>query len=747
MKSRLCLSHFISCLTLPPVHPLRIVASPVGAGTFCIRAAGFAVALTATAMGCQPTRSAELPEAPRSALPITKVVLYQNGVGYFEREGLLEGDHLTLQVRPSQINDLLKSLTIVDKSNGRAISVSLPLEKSADQALSELPEQVRNAGGLLQLLTVFRGARVEVDGKFGSVLGRVVGLESVPEPAPVKEQSAVPKWQLTLASEDGELVVLPFEEIRSVTILDEALAVGLDRSLDVSLKEGDWKPVSITVRFTGDDNHPLTASYVVEMPRWKPAYRIVLGGSKPLLQGWAVVDNVSGEDWSNVKLSLVAGTPVSFVYDLHSSQFVARTDLSPRRLTAAPPPPVEAGGVAVAAEEAPEAETTAQEGYGYSYESDPLSGSLDAAPGGRKRAAAAKSAPPPMAPAPVQGPAFDQAMQSQFLAETQTAQLGSLFRYDLQTPVNVPDRTSTLVNIINNRVSAAEVAMFRPDYPGGTLPTHPYRAVRLTNDTPFTLEQGPVTIYSQGTFLGEGLLERVEPNSTHFLGFSLDSKVSLSSDSSYTSGASRVVHIHGGVFTLEVQNQEVVTHALRNLHAEPVTAFLKTERRPDWTLDKPPTGIVETPEALWVPVQIPAQGSAKLELDWKQKSQQTTNIDTDLDAERLVVTLKNTQLPPEVDAAIQQVLAVKREADSVDREMAQVDKLKTTLESDQERVRDNLDTLRKTKGNAELQRTLAQKLAKLEQQLGETSGKLVQLMERRAELSKQMSVMLSKLEF
>src|SRR5690606_30452788 len=155
--------------------------------TFNSWALGVLAAGTLT-VGCQPTRDPELPESPRSALPITRVVLYQNGVGYFEREGLLEGELLSLQVRPSQINDLLKSLTIVDKSSGRAVSVSLPLERSADQALSELPEQVRNASGLLQLLNVFRGARVEVEGKFGSLTGRVVGLESVPEPSPVKDE-------------------------------------------------------------------------------------------------------------------------------------------------------------------------------------------------------------------------------------------------------------------------------------------------------------------------------------------------------------------------------------------------------------------------------------------------------------------------------------------------------------------------------------------------------------------------------
>lgn len=697
--------------------------------------------LMAGLAACHPTRRAELPESPRSALPITRVVLYQNGVGYFEREGTLEGDRLTLQVRPSQINDLLKSLTILDRSSGRALSVSLPLEKSADQALSELPEQVRHASGLLDLLTVFRGARVEVSGTFGTVEGRVVGLENIPDRVLEKGEPVAPRWRLTLADAEGELRVLQLDQVRTLTILDQALAVGLDRSLDVSLKEGDWKPVSITVRFTGEEDHPLKASYVVEMPRWKPAYRVVLNDKKPLLQGWAVVDNVSGEDWSNVKLSLVAGTPVSFVYDLHSSQFVQRTDLSPRRLSAAPPPPVEAGGSA-----APSLESVG------SATADLYSEQEEEAPGLAKRYAKAGSSyvggVTPMAaavPAPV--PEMDEQFQSQFVAQTQTEQVGSLFRYDLQTPVNVPDRTSTLVNIINQRVSAAEVAMFRADYPDGPLPTHPYRAVRLTNDTPFTLEQGPVTIYSEGTFVGEGFLERVEPNATHFVGFSLDSKVSLNSDSSFTDGESRLVRISGGVFTLEVQSRETVAHTFRNLHAEPITAFIKTQRRPGWELAQRPAGIVETPEALWVPTQVPANGTAKLELTWEQKAERTTSIDTGMDAERLVLTLHNTKLPPAIDAALKQVLSVKVEADQVDRDIAHQHQLKASLEADQQRVRDNLDTLRKTKGNAPLQQTLAQKLSKLEQELGVVSGKLVELIEKRAELSKRMTDMIRKLEF
>jgi hypothetical protein len=437
---------------------------------------------------------------------------------------------------------------------------------------------------------------------------------------------------------------------------------------------------------------------------------------------------------------LVAGTPVSFIYDLHSSQFVQRTDLSPVRMSSAPPPPVEAGGSADAAYDKDDApEEVAAPSYGYAMEGE----AAQSAPMQKSKRMSKASGPmggiaPAAAPPPM--PKMDEQFQSQFVAQTQTEQVGSLFRYDLQTPVNVPDRTSTLVNIINQRVSAAEVAMFRPDYPEGPLPSHPYRAVRLTNDTPFTLEQGPVTIYSAGTFVGEGFLERVEPKATHFVGFSLDSKVSLNSDSSFTDAESRLVRISGGVFTLEVQNRETIEHTFRNLHAEPVTAFIKTGRRSGWNLTPRPAGIVETPEALWVPTQIPANATATLKMTWEQKAERTTSIDTDMDAERLVLTLHNTKLPPDVDAALKQVLSVKIEADQVDREIQHQNQLKASLESDQERVRE-------TKGNAQLQQTLAQKLSKLEQELGVVSGKLVELIEKRAELSKRMTDMIRKLEF
>ncbi len=203
-----------------------------------------------------------------------------------------------------------------DRAGGRSQSISLPIDKSAAERLDELPPQVRQRGGLLSLLSAFKGARIGVtlDGGLRTLEGRVVGVENLED-----------KAHLALASK-GTIANLELAKISRVKLLDRPLQVGLGKVLDHSLNQGKWKPVELTVRFDHDGRHDLLVSYVSEMPTWKPAYRLVLGktGEGALLQGWAVIDNTSGENWQKVKLSLSSGAPISFRYDLHRPHFVTR---------------------------------------------------------------------------------------------------------------------------------------------------------------------------------------------------------------------------------------------------------------------------------------------------------------------------------------------------------------------------------------------------------------------------------------
>ena len=201
----------------------------------------------------------------QSELRITKVVLYQSGVGYFERRGRIHSNVLTLRIRPDQVMDVLKSLTVVDARKGQAVTVSLPAEKSRLESISQLPPQVRTSGGIRAIAQAFRGATAVVRSDKGSSRGRIVGVENLGEG--VKSD-----WRLTLL-EGGKLTSHRVSEIRSMQVLDSTLTVGLEKSLDFALNKGAWKPVKLTVRLSGEAPHDLVVSYVVPMPTWKPVSR------------------------------------------------------------------------------------------------------------------------------------------------------------------------------------------------------------------------------------------------------------------------------------------------------------------------------------------------------------------------------------------------------------------------------------------------------------------------------------------
>lgn len=729
------------------VRPDRVVLS----ASLVICGLSAPLGLGSLLSGCS-RHSASAPFAGAAELPVTRVVLYQNGVGYFERAGSIDGNLLTLQIHPTQINDLLKSLTVIDAGSGRAVSVSLPLEQNADRILNELPEQVRNAGGVLEVLRVFRGAHVEISGQLGTVEGRVVGIENL-ETGSGKEVKA--DWRVSLKTSDDQLIVYPVKQISSISLYDKTLSIGLERSLDVSLGEGGWKPISVGIRLAGEVPHKLLVSYIVEMPRWKPAYRLVLGkDQKPLLQGWAVVDNVSGESWRDVRLSLVSGAPISFRYDLHSPQYTERVDLTPDRApVAVAPPPSEAPGYdetrkpeeapAVEAEAAEEAADEDHDDYAAKKaDRQRLSGAGSGAGASRppmtpRPMPAANAAAPPPPPAP---PSMDQ-MQAQG-SEAQAASVGVLFRYDLQDPVTVPDRSSTLVSIVNQRISGEEVVYFRPELSDSLREIHPYRAVKFQNATGFTLESGPITVYSEGTFVGEGFVERMQSGRTSFLTFAVDGNVLLDSHGGSHDEGVQLLRIVDGLIVSEMQRIESTTYEVKNKHAEAQRAYIRTPKRPGWALREKPEGTVETPEAFVVPLSVPAKGEAKIEVALAQRVERNLAFDSTETMELFRVYLAGGKAPPAIAKALQQVLELQSQVGEKRKEDERVRMQHEQLSRDQDRVRANLNVLRRTPGNEPLRNELAQKLAKLETDLGKLSGRLVALSEEIAELQARIKVLI-----
>jgi len=670
--------------------------------------------------------------APSSDLKVTRVVLYQNGVGYFERTGELDKDAVTINVRHDQINDILKSLAVIDLSEGRAINVSLPVEKGAAERLAALPPQVKHASGLLDVLKVFRGATVTAHG-WSRVTGRVLGVERYGD-----SESSNETWRATLLKDDGTLVTMPVADITALTIRDNNLEVGLKKSLDISLEEGLWKPVALTIRFTHAKKHKLMLSYIAEMPRWKPSYRIVTtDDGKVILQGWAVVDNVSGENWDNVNMSLVTGSPFSFRYNLHTPQFIHRQDLTPRGMQAAVAPPSELGGFAVEKQmSAPKKERKR------SSRSRAKMDSYDMDEYAEEEALAEAGAPSGFGDwGTVEQMDYNQ-MADQVESNTTGEQVGSLFRYDVQGGVTVRDNSSTMVAIINTKVPGHDVWLFKPEESHNAAEMTPMKAVHITNDSEYTLEKGPVALYTGGTFVGEGFLERQEKGATTFIPYAMDNKVQLAIEASMEEEVVGLLRIVDGMILAQMKHVSKGVYTIKNRHEESGTAIVKQSKRRGWSLKDMPTGTIETTEAYYLPVEVPKTGSADLTVRFERPSKMRITIDSDLSTTVLKLYLGSSEIPEHLKKPVQELLGIKQEIGDLQDKRQALYKSKRQHENDQYRMRENLNMLRKTRGNKDLVQELAGKLIKLERKIGSLSGDIIRIDEKVVALKARLKVLI-----
>ncbi len=248
-------------------------------------------------------------------------MLYSNGVAYFERRGFVDGDaEIDLSFKQSQIDDVLKSMVVLDLGEGKIGAVSYNSSLPASARTAEIPFSVdaetNEGGGIAEVLSQMQGERVVIASTKGNATGAILTVETR-KIAASKDEPAGVKHFIVIASETGEISNYDLADVRSVRLLDENSRSDLNEfaNATASTRRRDAKTISVTSKGIG--RREMVVSYTVAAPIWKTTYRVVLDADgKPFFQGWAIVDNVSEEDWSNVQLSLVSGSPVSFIQNL-----------------------------------------------------------------------------------------------------------------------------------------------------------------------------------------------------------------------------------------------------------------------------------------------------------------------------------------------------------------------------------------------------------------------------------------------
>lgn len=413
-------------------------------------------------------------------LPIVHMTLYKHGVGYYRRRGPVEGEAVKLTFRREEMDDLLKSLTVIDHSGGQVRGIDYDTPQSQEERLAGCSVILDKTRSLRDLLMALRGRAVKLRVTDGSnIEGTLLGLDETEE-KPLK-------WlQVSILQKETETTsVVPLNRLESVEIHDTKSAADLRFFLETA--QGQETHRSITIRLS-PGRHDLEVSYIAPAPGWRVSYRLVMdnpqsGGPgeetpEALMQGWGIFDNRLEEDLSGISLSLTAGMPISFVYNLYTPHTAKRPVVKDEERVAAAP---------IMFEEAEE-----EVGAALADMQDTF----------------AAAAPPPMAAKMMETRGFARPKVStkSMAASVESAAtgegMGELFQYNVNVPVTVGRGQSAMVPIVSSRLHPKKDLI----YNRAKMETHPVATLRFKNITGLTLERGPVTVLENGEYVGEAVL-------------------------------------------------------------------------------------------------------------------------------------------------------------------------------------------------------------------------------------------------
>lgn len=286
----------------------------------------FVCALSALSQAVKKTRLAASAASPArispavsNTLPIRRVILYSNGVAYIERRGTVSGNaEINLSFKQSQVDDVLKSMVVLDLGQGKIGAVSYNSSAPVSSRMAEIPFSVNpvtpEGGGIAGVMSQLQGAKVAISSSKGVVIGSVLTVE---QKTIRGEKTSSTTNVLVIASESGEISSFDLSEVSSVKLLEDGTRRDLNEFANATASARRLDAKTITVTSEGTGQREMLVSYTIAAPIWKTTYRVVLDeAGKPFFQGWAIVDNVSEEDWKGVQMSLISGSPISFIQNL-----------------------------------------------------------------------------------------------------------------------------------------------------------------------------------------------------------------------------------------------------------------------------------------------------------------------------------------------------------------------------------------------------------------------------------------------
>jgi hypothetical protein len=658
---------------------------------------------------------------PATNLPITRVVLFNSGVGYFSRSGEVEGDaRVDLTFPESDINDLLKSMVLEDFGKGRISAVSYDSREPIARTLSSFAINLTGNPTFSGIVSQMRGERIEVavsptaNNQPGKLTGTIVGVEHQKVPA---GNAVIDAEVLNMWCAEGMRSVR-FSDIQSLRFSNPIIESEFRRALEVLALSHDSQKKAVQLHFSGEGKRKVQVGYVVEAPIWKTSYRLVMAEKeKPYLQGWAMVENPTDEDWGGVKMALVSGRPISFKMDLYNPLYINRPTVEPE-LFASLRPVTYSGGF--------KGDERLAGGSGGNWGAPkPTAAALApvfAAPGGPAGGFDGRLG---LAPTEDKAQAADRKRHANDLGRELAGKmntgtvgnaatagaLGDFFQYVIDHPVTLSRQKSALLPIVGKEIEGSRVSI----YNSNVQAKHPLLGLRFKNTSGAHLNQGPITVFEGSVYAGDTRVLDVQPNEERLLSYAIDLGTEI--DPKAGVGAQKITSVKAvrGIVTTITKVTDEKTYRIVNRSQTDRTLLIEHPNRTAQhfklvNTDKP---VEDTPEVYRFQTPVKAGETKSFTVKEERDVTQTVRL-TNGTENQIQYFISLSEASAGLKEKLQTALKVKGEWDVQVRELAQVNADLQRLNIDQDRIRKNL---RETPKEAEVYATYLKKLADQEKEI------------------------------
>jgi hypothetical protein len=655
---------------------------------------------------------------PAAELPVRTVVLYKHGVGYFERSGMLgPGESARLDFKAEEMNDVLKSLTVNEqtgKVTGLRYDSSIPLS----QKLTDFPFQLEQGAALSAILDQFKGARLDMELGPQKLGGTIVSARLISGDKDRPEHE-----QLTLLLDSGELRNIDLGAATAIRFPDAKLQLQFKDYLAAISGARSKDKRSVYIDSTDAQSRNVKASYIMPMPAWKSSYRLLFEqeNGQPTLEGWAIVDNTTGEDWTNVHLSLISGKPISFISQLYAPKYITRlgAELAEDKPVA---PTVYAGAVqnkSVAAVAAPM--MAAQSG---------VIGGVGGGGGARLKS--------PSGAGLSQG---DFSAAPSNVSSSNASEIADLFEYAIAAPITVKKDESAMMPFLQQKIAARKLII----YSDASRP-NPFNAAELTNNTGKTLDGGPITVYDAGAYAGEALVETIKGSDKRFISYGVDLGTRIATNFDSQNVGTLEVHAHNGMLTTKSAIVEKKTYSIHNVDPRAKMLIVEHPVRAGYTLMDTAKPLETARDVYRFEMKLPANG----ELDFPVTEQRVYDSQTSvssLNPDGLLVYVRNKKLSDAARKQLQQISDLKSQIVTADNQKRSINDDIANLTRDEERNRQNITSLSSVSGQQQVVQDYARRLADQETQIAKLRDQVAALDKQRVGLQTQLNGQIENLDF